>query len=315
MGKGKFIDPMTDYGFKRIFGLEVNKDLLIAFLNGLFRGRKHIVDLIYNQNEHVGENTEIGSVVFDLTCTAKNGEQFIIEVQRTVHVNLKKRMLYYGSKLVADQAPRGDRRGWNYGISEVYVIVLLDGFRLPGVRKEGRYLHDICLMDRDKHEIFYEHFGFIYIELINFEKSEDELESDLDRWLFVLRNMSRLERLPLFFRKPIFEKLFHISAYSKLNKEERHMYDRSLRDKWDAQSIRESNEYYLKKAVEDGLKEGMEKGMEKGMEIARLEAESKRLEEVRATALRMLSKGLDKDLVADVLGLAISEVKKLSVDS
>lgn len=101
------------------------------------------------------------------------------------------------------------------------------------------------------------------------------------------------------------------------------MYDRSLRDKWDAQSIRESNEYYLKKAVEDGLKEGMEKGMEQGMkqgmeqgmEKARLEAESKRLEEVRAAVLRMLAKGLDKDLVADVLGLAISEVEKLSVDS
>src|SRR5690554_21588 len=326
-----FIDPMTDYGFKRIFGLEVNKDLLIAFLNGLFRGRKHIVDLIYNQNEHVGENTEIGSVVFDLTCTAKNGEQFIIEVQRTVQANLKKRMFYYGSKLVTDQAPRGDRRGWNYGISEVYVIVLMDGFRMPEGKRDGRFLHDICLMDRNTQEIFYEHFGFIYIELINFEKSEDELESDLDRWLFVLRNMSRLERLPLFFRKPIFEKLFHIAAYSKLNKEERQMYDRSLRDKWDAQSIRESNEYYLKKAVEDGLKEGMEKGMEQGMEQgmkqgmkqgmeqgmekARLEAESKRLEEVRAAVLRMLAKGLDKDLVADVLGLAISEVEKLSVDS
>ncbi len=319
MVQGKYIDPMTDYGFKRIFGSEVNKDLLIAFLNGLFHGRKQIVDLVYNRNEHVGGNVENGDVIFDLTCTSGNGEEFVIEVQRTAQENLKRRMLYYGSKLIADQAPRGDRRGWNYGIGEVYVIVLLDGFRLPGGGEGRRYLHDVCFMDRETGVVFYDRFGFIYIELINFVKAESELESDLDRWLYVLRHMSGLDRLPLYLRKPVFEKLFQIAEYSKLNKEERTMYDRSLRNKWDAQSIRETAENTLKRGIEKALAEGremgekigIEKGIEKGMEKARLEAEAKLLTEKRSTATRMLERGLAVGLIAEVLSMSIEEIERL----
>lgn len=92
---GRFIDPLLDFSFKRIFGTEPNKDLLIALLNGIFQGRKKIVELAYNKNEHAGDTEEIGGVIFDLTCTASNGEQIIIEVQRSAQVNLKRRMLYW----------------------------------------------------------------------------------------------------------------------------------------------------------------------------------------------------------------------------
>lgn len=152
--RARYIDITTDFGFKRVFGTEVNKDLLIVFINEIFRGRKEIIDLVYNKNEHVGDTEEIGSVIFDLTCTANNGERFIIEVQRSAQLNLKRRMLYYGSKLIADQAPRGRRKEWAYGISEVYVIVLMDGFHMPDSGSDGRYLHDICLCNRDTGEVF-----------------------------------------------------------------------------------------------------------------------------------------------------------------
>src|SRR5690554_3058782 len=264
MKQARYIDPTTDYGFKRIFGSEVNSELLIDFLNGLFLGRKRIIDLVYNQNEHVGENVETGAVIFDLTCTADNGERFIIEVQRSPQLNLKRRMLYYGSKLITDQAPKGNRRGWNYDISGVYVIVLMDGFRMPG-EEDKAYFHDICLCNRDTGQIFYEDLGFIYIELINFVKTESELNSDLDRWLYVLRNMSRMDKLPIYLRKPIFERLFQIGEYSKLSKEERTMYDRSLRNKWDAESIRQTAAIELERARKNGWNEGLQKGKEEGL--------------------------------------------------
>lgn len=191
--KPRFIDPTVDFAFKRIFGTETNKDLLIALLNELFRGRKSIEDLTYNKNEHVGDTSENGGVIFDLTCTASNGEQFIIEVQRSSHRNLKQRMLYYGSRLIADQAPKGKRNEWNYAISEVYVVVLMDGFAMPKIdshtmaelEKTTQYLHDICLIDRDTGKLFYADYGFIYIELVNFTKQETELQSDLDGWGFL----------------------------------------------------------------------------------------------------------------------------------
>lgn len=164
MQHSKYIDPTTDYGFKRLFGTEVNRDFLIALLNDLFRGRKTIADLVYNKNEHVGEAEETGTVIFDLTCTADNGEQFIIEVQRSSQVNLKRRMLYYGSKLIADQAPKGNRKEWNYAVTEVYVIVLMEGFAMPDGEDDKDFLYDICLCNRDTGKIFYEYLGFIYIE-------------------------------------------------------------------------------------------------------------------------------------------------------
>lgn len=201
----RYIDPTTDFGFKRIFGLEPNRDLLIAFLNGVFRGRKDIEDIVYNKNEHVGDTEDTGAVIFDLTCTAANEEKFIIEVQRSSQINLKRRMLYYGSKLIADQAPKGNRKQWSYSVSEVYIIVLMDGFPIPGGNGSNDFLHDICLCNRETGEVFYEDLGFIYLELINFTKGEAELSNDLDRWLYVLKNMSAMDKLPSYLRKPIFE--------------------------------------------------------------------------------------------------------------
>ena len=109
MIKPRYIDPTTDFGFKRIFGTDPNRDLLIAFLNGVFRGRKKIEEIVYNKNEYVGDNQRTGGVIFDLTCTGQNGEKFIIEVQRSSQFNLKKRMTYYGTKLVSGQTPKGKR--------------------------------------------------------------------------------------------------------------------------------------------------------------------------------------------------------------
>ncbi|ANI88886.1 hypothetical protein A9P82_06010 [Arachidicoccus ginsenosidimutans] len=257
MDKPKYIDLRADFAFKRTFGTDANKDLLIAFLNELFRGRKVIQDIYYNKNEHVGDTEETGGVIFDLTCTADNGEQFIIEVQRSSQLNFKRRMLYYGSKLIADQAPKGSRKKWDYKISEVYVIALMDGFPMPGSERTTKYFHDVCLCDRETGKVFYEHLGFFYIELINFTKEEPELKTDLDGWLFVLKNMSKLDKIPLYLRKPVFEKLFNIAEYSKLNKEEKIMYDTSLKRKWDNEAVME---YARRESKAEGIAEGMEKG-------------------------------------------------------
>lgn len=286
----KFIDPLLDFSFKRIFGTEPNKDLLIALLNGIFRGRKHIVELEYNKNEHVGDTAELGSVIFDLTCTAIDGEVFIIEVQRSGQINLKRRMLYYGSKRIADEAPKGKRKEWDYAIPEVYVIVLMDGFAMPGGGHGDRYLHDICLCNRDTGEVFYDDLGFIYLELRNFAKEESELETDLDGWLYVLKNMSKLNKIPLYLRKPIFEKLFNIAEYSKLTKEEKEMYDASLKRKWDTAG-----------ALEYARREGEEKGIEKGAE--------QKSYNVVANLIQQL--GLDDEAAAGVAEVSIDFVRKV----
>jgi len=284
---GKYIDPLVDFAFKKIFGSEPNKDLLIAFLNEVFRGRKHIVDLVYNKNEHHGDLKDEGAAIFDLLCTGTNGDQFIIEVQRGRQGNFKERALFYTSRLISDQAPKGKRSDWAYNLTEVYLVALLEDFTLE-INRAQEYLHDICLCNRDTGEIFYDKLGYTYIELRKFVKADTELDSDLDRWLYVLKNISRMDRIPAYLRKPIFEKLFNIAEYSNLTKEEKIMYDSSLKYKWDNKNV-------LDYAINE----------------AREEERMKAFEEKKAIAREMKKDGLPLAQISKFTRLSVEEIEQL----
>ncbi|WP_238387282.1 PD-(D/E)XK nuclease family transposase [Sphingobacterium olei] len=135
-----------------------------------------------------------------------------------------------------------------------------------------------------------------YDKLINFTKSEKDLISDLDRWLHVLKDMSKMDKLPAYLRKPIFERLFSIAEYSKLSKEERSMYDVSLKRKWDAESIRETAVFERERAKEEGRQQG------------RAEGERKKAIE---TALKLKKMGIAIADIAEGTGLSIEEIEKL----
>lgn len=249
--KLKYIDPLIDFAFKKIFGSEPNKDLLIAFLNEVLRGKKHITDLVYNQTEFPGELATEGSVIFDLLCTGDQGEQFMIEVQRGKQENFKQRAIFYASRLISDQAPKGKRRQWNYELKEVYMIALLDGFILKDSPAD-KFIQDIDLRYEGCNKIFYDKLSFTFIELLKFDKKEDELETDLDKWLYVLKNMSQMNKLPGYLRKPVFEKLFNIAEYSNFTKEEKKMFDRLEKMRWDNKNVRD---YELKTGIEAAIQE------------------------------------------------------------
>lgn len=157
-------------------------------------------------------------------------------------------------------------------------------------------------------KFFYEEFGFIYLELINFVKEEAELENGLEQWLYVLKNMSNMNKLSVYLRKPIFEKLFDIAEYSKLNKEEREMYDVSLKNKWDEYSIRQSAVIEKERAREIGLQEGLQEGRKEGLQEGRKEG---RKEEAIAIALEMKKDGLPIEQIVKFTKLKTEEIEKL----
>ena len=286
---GKYIDPLIDFSFKKIFGSESNKDLLIDLLNQIFREKKQIIDLTINQNENQGDTDDIGGVTFDLTCTGQDGEIFLIEVQRSNQVRLKQRMLCYGSRIISDMVPKGERENWAYKIPEVYVIVLLDGFALVDSPPDS-HLHDICLCYSETGKVFYEGYSYIFIEFCKFAKKENELETGLDYWLYALKHASSKDDIPDFFEKPVFRKFFKIAEYSKLTKEEKEMYDTYLKRKWDYANA-------LEFAREDGKTKGIEEGIEKGIE-----------KEKYQTIVKLIQKGMDDDFISDVTGTDINYI-------
>nr|WP_262249418.1 Rpn family recombination-promoting nuclease/putative transposase [Parapedobacter soli] len=178
------------------------------------------MDLVYNKNEHPGETVNEGGAIFDLTCTGNDGEEFIIEVQRGKQANFKQRAIFYTSRSISEQAPKGRRSEWAYNVKEVYLIALLEDFSLD-TDNDPAFLHDIYLSNRETGKVFYEGLGYIFIELSKFVETGAELDTDLDKRLYVLKNMSSMNKIPVYLRKPIFEKVFNIAEYSNLTKEEK----------------------------------------------------------------------------------------------
>lgn len=220
----RYIDPLTDFGFKHLFGQEPNKDILIAFLNALFQGEKQIVDLRFD-GDHMAEK----KVFFDLTCTGKDGERFIIEMQRGHQEFFSDRCIFYMSRLISAQLPKGSST-WNSPLKEVYLIGILD-FKFSSFK--SNYLHNIALMNKDTGKLFYKGMGYKFLELRNFDKQAHELESELDKWFYLLKNLSHLDKIPDFMDKRIFQKVFKIAEMSNLTKEELELFQSDVRAKSD----------------------------------------------------------------------------------
>nr|WP_121274013.1 Rpn family recombination-promoting nuclease/putative transposase [Pedobacter schmidteae] len=254
----RYFDPLTDYGFKRLFGSEPDKDIMIDFLNALFEGEKVIVDIVYSPTEHSGEVAKEKKVLFDLTCTGLDGEKFILEMQRADQKFFSDRCVFYMSRLISGQLPRGSS-DWDVPLKEVYLIGIME-FQFNNIN--DNYLHHIALMNKDTSKVFYKGMGYKFLELPNFDKKESELVTDLDKWFYLLKNLSRLDKIPDFMDKRVFQKVFKIAEMSKMTKEEREQYysDVKAKSDWNA-GIR----YAAEKAKAEGQKEGEYK---KTLEIA-----------------------------------------------
>lgn len=255
-----YIDPFLDVSFKRLFATDESKPILIGFLNELYKGKKYITDIQFGKNEYHGEIKEEGGVVFDIICTDADGSNFIIEVQGGYQKYFKERALYYASRAISEQSPKGKIKEWAYNISEVYLLAFLQNFNLPDTPKY-EYLQDICLANRHTGKIFYDKLSFIFIELLNFVKKPHELHTELDKWLYALKHLTEFKRRPAYLSGPEFDQLFALAKYANLTEEERDMYNTSLKRKWDNKNV-------LDYAVEQGqLKAKHEQAIEMAKEM------------------------------------------------
>lgn len=312
---GKFINPFTDFGFKHIFGREMDKDILIEFLNDLLEGEYTIMDLRIMNNERLPETEQGRKVIFDIHCETDKGERIIIEMQNREQPHFKDRALYYLSHSVVEQGIKGT---WDYELAAVYGVFFLN-FTLDEENgpdkngKEGKFRRDIILADRENGQVFNPKFRQIYIELPRFNKEEEECETDFERWIYVLKHMDTLDRMPFKARKAIFERLERIGSMANLTPKQRAQYEAE----W-----KMYNDYYntLDFAVEKGMKKGMEEGMEKGLQeglqkgLQKGKAEGKaegRQEEKHSIALNLKKLGVSIEQIAFATGLSIEEIEKL----
>lgn len=286
--RDRYINPYTDFGFKMLFGTEMNKELLISFINSLLSGKEVIRDLTYLNTEHLGTSEADRRAVFDVYCENERGEKILIEMQRGEQQFFKDRSLYYATFPIHEQGEKGE---WDYRLKAVYVIGVLN-FKFDS-EDDNYFHHEIQLMDVCTKQVFYDKLTFIYLEIPKFNKSEDELVTMFDKWLFVLRNLSRLMARPAALQDRIFTRLFEAAEIAKFTKEQYEAYEESLKVYRDWQNT-------IVTAEQKGMAKGMAEGIAKG-----------RMEQNIANARSMKLAGLDYEIISQVTGLSKDEIDKL----
>ncbi|MEI7597647.1 MAG: Rpn family recombination-promoting nuclease/putative transposase [Bacteroidota bacterium] len=223
----KYINPFTDYGFKKIFGEELNKDLLLDFLNELLKEEQGLIkDLTYIKTEQLGATEIDRKAIFDLYCENEKGEKFIVELQKTRQNFFKDRTVYYSTFPIREQAKRAD---WDYELKAVYTIAILDFVFETDKAEENKIRYDVKLTDQETKKVFYDKLTFIYLEMPKFNKSIDELETRFDKWLYVLKNLSKLDRIPEKLKEKVFDKLFEAAEIAKFTTDQIRSYEDSLK--------------------------------------------------------------------------------------
>ena len=260
----KYLNPHTDFGFKRLFGTEFNKELLISFLNALFRGEQTVKDVTYLNSEHLGDRVDARRAVFDVFCESEEGEKFIVEMQNVYQEFFKDRTIYYSTFPIREQAQRGG--DWDFHLNSVYTIGLLNFNFAEGLQDAKRWHHEVKLMETDTKEVFYDKLTYIYVEIPKFDKKEAELVTMYDKWMYVLKNLSSLMSRPMALQERVFTRLFEQAEISKFNPQELRLYEDSVNAYRDIVNAIKTAE---KKKFAEGKAEGRAEGRAEGkIEVA-----------------------------------------------
>ena len=312
----RYISLLTDFGFKRIFGSDINKDLLIDFLNSLFNGEQVVKNVTYLNSEHVGDVYAERKAIFDVYCENEHGEKFIVEMQNAYQTYFKDRSLYYATFPIREQAPKGDN--WNFKLQHVYVVVLLNYDMNEEAFSHESINHDVGLLDKQTHKVFNNKLTFKYVEIARFNKDINELETNFDKWLYVLRNLSRLDNQPTYLRNEVFNRLFSQAEIARFDKKELKAYEDSLKAYRDIKnSLDTAKEEGRAEGLAEGRAEGHAEGLAEGLAEGRAKGHAEGLaegasEKALTIARELLAMNMSIDNIKKVTGLTDDEIHSLS---
>jgi len=233
--KAKYINPFTDFGFKKIFGEEASKPLLLDFLNALLPLQNKIIELTFKNTEQLGQTDADRKAIYDIYCENENGEKFIVELQKAKQNYFKERTIYYSTFPIKEQAEKGE---WNYNLKAVYCVGILD-FTFDDYEDEpekNEVVHTIKLKNQNG-KIFYDKLTYIYLEMPNFKLTETELKTRLDKWLFLIKHLEDFQTIPTIFKDEVFKKAFEKAELAKFDKNELEIYENSLKNYRDLKGV------------------------------------------------------------------------------
>jgi len=290
----RYINPYTDFGFKKLFGEEANKDLLIDFLNAVLPEKHRIKTLTFRNLEQLGITIADRRAVYDIYCTAENGEHFIVEMQKEEQHYFKDRAIFYSAFPICHQGKKGKK--WNYELTAIYFVGILD-FEYDEEEERRKLQRNVQLKDQDG-DLFYDKLEFVFLQMPLFTKTESELETQKDKWCYFLKHLPDFDQIPAILREPVFEQAFATAELVRMDGDELLLYEASLKVYRDNYSAWETAEI---KAEARGEARGKAEGIAEG-----------KTEEKFEIARNMKKDGVDLNLIAKYTGLTPEEIKRLN---
>ena len=276
----KYINPYTDFGFKKLFGEEGNKDLLMDFLNQLLPVHHQIKELNFKNPDNAADLAIERRAIFDIHCKAGSGERFVVEMQKAKVKYFKDRSLFYTTFPIRDQAEKGD---WDFRLAPIYFVAILD-FEYDEAEERRKFRRDVALKDQDG-DLFFDKLHFKFLQMPLFTKTEDELVTRFDKWCYFLKYLEDFDQIPQILNEPIFQKAFETATLANMTAAQRDSYEMSLIQYRDLKSVMET-------AVEEAVGKAI---TEKILEIAK----------------SAILKNADNQFIADITGLSLEQVEQI----
>ena len=290
---GHFINPFTDWGFKKIFGQNVSKDILLTFLNSLLEGEHVITDLKLLDKEQLPEAKDMRGIIYDVFCTTDKGERIIVEMQNRDQMNFIDRTTFYMAKAISSQGQRGN---WDYRLDAVYGVFFMN-FRSSELGSD-KLRTDIVLSDKETHKMLTDKVRMIYLQLPCFTKTEEECATLFDCFIYTLKNMEILDRMPFMARNAVFRKLAEIADVNMLTQEEHEKYDSSIK-------VLRDNIAVYQGAIREGEMRGEARGEARGLKIGRAE-------EKLSIARSLKQMGMSVSDISMATGLTLEEIETIN---
>ena len=308
----KFLDPKNDLAFKRVFGSEKNKDILIQFLNDILDHQyigeiRAITFLPAIQEPEVAANKQ--SIV-DVLCQDQHGVQYIVEMQVTATTGFQKRAQYYASKAYSGQLFEGD----DYQKLRDVIFLAITNFTM--FPEESAIKSDHLILNSDTYTHKLQGLRFTFIELPKFTKKIEELTSIRDKWYYYLKYAP--STTPEAYWQLVKDSPALKRAYDELERfswsaEELTKYDQIIkRDKDNASAWIAQFQKGEEKGIEKGLKKGRQEGKAEGLEEGEKKGIKKGIQQEKLEiAKQMLLKGLDMQLICEMTGLSEQRIGSL----
>ena len=296
-----FINPKTDYAFKKIFGSSESKEILISFLNALiYEGNSTIEDLeIINPN--LPPKIEgLKDSYLDVKAQLSDGTLVIIEMQVLNVQSFGKRVFYNAAKTYAFQLEAAQ----GYRLLKPVIALTITDFEMFPDSEE--FSSKFVLKEVNKNFTYPENeLDLVFVELPKFIKGQEELETLADKWIYFMKNARSLTSVPETMDSvPEIHQAFEIANQVKLSREELADLDRREQFIYDQQGA-------IIKASREGIEQGREEGIEQGREEGREEG----MREKAIAIARQLLSQLDNAAISQVTGLTVEDVQNLRGDS